>query len=190
MSRTVLGPRCRGTSATKQRLVKTEKVMCAVVTMIFWVCNPTKLSQLIAVKFCKSSINPINNPNPIYSHSRIVTVCRDEVGLMVNTSINLLTHLNRHARLCFISVISIVVPSFFLLSLPLSWGCVLIAGITQLGSIASRLHSDSSSVDHPPCLPWTLVTRPHPAVFPRTRSTALHPDISSATSYDLCYVSR
>jgi hypothetical protein len=54
-------------AVTKQRLVKTEKTMRAVVTVIFGVCNSMSPSQLFVVK---SSINPITNPNPVYSQSR------------------------------------------------------------------------------------------------------------------------
>jgi hypothetical protein len=46
-------PRVRETSvvdaATKQRIVKTEKTLCAAVTVIFGVCNSVRLSQLFAV---------------------------------------------------------------------------------------------------------------------------------------------
>jgi hypothetical protein len=43
--------------------------MCAVVTVIFGVCNSVRLSQLFVVTFCKRQVNPITNPNPVYSHS-------------------------------------------------------------------------------------------------------------------------
>jgi hypothetical protein len=45
-----------------------ENFMCAVFTVIFGVCNSVRLSYLFVVMFCKCSINPTSNPNPVYSH--------------------------------------------------------------------------------------------------------------------------
>jgi hypothetical protein len=43
--------------------------MCALVAVIYGVCNSVRLSQLCVVTFYKCSINPITSPNPVYSHS-------------------------------------------------------------------------------------------------------------------------
>jgi hypothetical protein len=48
--------------------------MCAIVRVIFGVCSLVRLSQLFVVTFCKCCIYLITNPNPVYSHSKIVTV--------------------------------------------------------------------------------------------------------------------
>jgi hypothetical protein len=42
--------------------------MCAVVTVIFGVCNLVRLLQLFVVMFCKCSVNSITNPNPVGGH--------------------------------------------------------------------------------------------------------------------------
>jgi hypothetical protein len=49
----------------------TEDLMCAAVTVIFRVCKPVRLLQLLAVTSCsnKWSVNRFTNPNPVYSHS-------------------------------------------------------------------------------------------------------------------------
>jgi hypothetical protein len=44
-----LGERLPLEAATKQRLIKTEKFMCAVVTVFFGVRNSVRLSQLFVV---------------------------------------------------------------------------------------------------------------------------------------------
>jgi hypothetical protein len=45
-------------AATKQQLVKTEKTpICALVTVIFGVCNSVKLSWLFVVTSCKKAKN-------------------------------------------------------------------------------------------------------------------------------------
>jgi hypothetical protein len=41
-----------------------EDFMCAVIAVIFVVCN----SETAVVIFCKSWITPITYPNPVYSH--------------------------------------------------------------------------------------------------------------------------
>jgi hypothetical protein len=46
-----------------------EDFMCAVITVIFGVSNSVRLSQLFVVTFCKCSINPIINSNPVYNQS-------------------------------------------------------------------------------------------------------------------------
>jgi hypothetical protein len=43
--------------------------MYAIVTVIFGARNSVRLSKLFIFIFCKCSINPITNPNPVYSHS-------------------------------------------------------------------------------------------------------------------------
>jgi hypothetical protein len=45
--------------------------MCAAVTVIFEMCKPVWLLELLVVTICvyKYSVNPITNPNPVYSHS-------------------------------------------------------------------------------------------------------------------------
>jgi hypothetical protein len=48
----------------------TEKIMCAVVTVMFGVCNSVRLLQLFVVTTCKWSVNPVSQ-NPVYSHSII-----------------------------------------------------------------------------------------------------------------------
>jgi hypothetical protein len=61
--------------ATRQRLGKTENdFKCAVVTVIFGVCNSGRLSKVLVFTFCKYSINPITNPNPVYRHSYHITL--------------------------------------------------------------------------------------------------------------------
>jgi hypothetical protein len=58
-------------AATKQRLVKTvtdwEELVCPIV--ICEVCRTVRAKSLLVVTICKSSINPITNPNPVYSHT-------------------------------------------------------------------------------------------------------------------------
>jgi hypothetical protein len=54
-------------AATEQRLVKT---LYPVVKVIFGVCNSLRLSQLFVVTFSKCPINPITNPNPVFSHTQ------------------------------------------------------------------------------------------------------------------------
>jgi hypothetical protein len=60
-------------AATKQWLVKNvtdwEDLVCPVV--ICEVCRRVAAYSLLIVTNCKSAINPITNPNPIYSHSII-----------------------------------------------------------------------------------------------------------------------
>jgi hypothetical protein len=48
-----------------------EDFMSAAVTVIYRVCKPVRLLELLVVMSCvyKWSINPITNPNPVYSHS-------------------------------------------------------------------------------------------------------------------------
>jgi hypothetical protein len=109
-------------SATKQRLVKTGKTICAAVTVIFGVCRSVTPSQLFLVTSSRSSIYPIKSQKPAYGHSIMWQYVKSRrryvVGSMVNTSFNLLTHLNYTAhRLCFISIISIVIASFVSLAI-------------------------------------------------------------------------
>jgi hypothetical protein len=62
----------------KQPLGKTEKaLMCA------GACSSVRLSWLFVVTFCKCSINPITNPNPVYSHSKIVEIYIDWVFVKI-----------------------------------------------------------------------------------------------------------
>jgi hypothetical protein len=67
-------PSIRGTSAIGSRYWTTgedtadwEELVCAVVNCR--VCELVISLWLLVVTFCGSSINPIINPNPIYSHS-------------------------------------------------------------------------------------------------------------------------
>jgi hypothetical protein len=48
-----------------------EDFMCAAVTVIVRVCKPVRLLKLHVVMSCvyKHSINPVTNPNPVYSYS-------------------------------------------------------------------------------------------------------------------------
>jgi hypothetical protein len=56
--------------------------MCAVVTVIFGVCNSVTLAQLFLVTFCKCSIHLITNPSPVYSYFKIVTPdVKSKIGL-------------------------------------------------------------------------------------------------------------
>jgi hypothetical protein len=48
-----------------------EDLICSVFTVIFRVCNSAIVLQLFVVTTCKWSINPILNPNPVYSHSNM-----------------------------------------------------------------------------------------------------------------------
>jgi hypothetical protein len=58
-------------AVTRQRLVKTQLAektyVCTVVNCR--VCDLTIALWLLAVTFCTSSVNPISNPNPVYSHT-------------------------------------------------------------------------------------------------------------------------
>jgi hypothetical protein len=56
--------------AVTRQMVKTqqtENTYCVAVN--FRVCELVTVLQLPVVTFCKSSINPIPNSNPVYSHS-------------------------------------------------------------------------------------------------------------------------
>jgi hypothetical protein len=45
---------------------QTERAMCAVVNCK--VCESAIVLQLLVTPSCKRAINPITNPNPVYSH--------------------------------------------------------------------------------------------------------------------------
>jgi hypothetical protein len=62
--------------------------MCAVITVIFGVCNSVRLS-LFVVTFCMCSINPITNQIPFYSHFHRVTTDDSRSGNGLTTSIEL-----------------------------------------------------------------------------------------------------
>jgi hypothetical protein len=49
-----------------------EDFMCGAVTVIFRVCKPVRLLQLLVFTGCmyKWSINRVTNPNPVYSHTQ------------------------------------------------------------------------------------------------------------------------
>jgi hypothetical protein len=51
-----------------------EDFICAVVTVICEVCRTVSAQSLFVVTFRKCSINPINKPNPVYSHSKFVAI--------------------------------------------------------------------------------------------------------------------
>jgi hypothetical protein len=53
-----VGSCCQATASEDQ-----EDFMCAVVTVIFGVCNSVRLSWLFVVTFCKCLVNPITNKN-------------------------------------------------------------------------------------------------------------------------------
>jgi hypothetical protein len=55
-------------AVTRQRLVKAENFVCAVVTVIGRVCRSAELLQLPVVTTYKCPINPVINPNPVSSH--------------------------------------------------------------------------------------------------------------------------
>jgi hypothetical protein len=57
-------------AVARQRLVKTadwEDLVCAAVNC--GVCESVIVLWLLVVMICKCLINPITNPNPVYSHS-------------------------------------------------------------------------------------------------------------------------
>jgi hypothetical protein len=58
---------CRWKPLQKQGLMKAEKFLCAAATVIFGVCP--QIVVVICSYECKCPINPITNPNPIYSHT-------------------------------------------------------------------------------------------------------------------------
>jgi hypothetical protein len=49
-----------------------EELICVVVTVLFGVYNSVRLSELFVVTFYKISINPITNPNRVYSRDSII----------------------------------------------------------------------------------------------------------------------
>jgi hypothetical protein len=46
-----------------------------IVTVIFEMCKSVKLLHLPVVTSCKSSINPITNPNPMSNHYHVTVCC-------------------------------------------------------------------------------------------------------------------
>jgi hypothetical protein len=55
-------------AASKQRLVKTDDFICAVVTVTFAERNSVRLSWSFVVMFCQCPINSAANPNFLYSY--------------------------------------------------------------------------------------------------------------------------
>jgi hypothetical protein len=56
-------------SVVRESVKRKHRRRCAAVTVICRVRKPVRLLQLLVVTICKCSINPITNPNPIYSHT-------------------------------------------------------------------------------------------------------------------------
>jgi hypothetical protein len=56
--------------------------MYAAVTVNFKVHELVRLLYLLIIASCvyKYSVNPITNPNPVYSYSKLLQYCNTEVG--------------------------------------------------------------------------------------------------------------
>jgi hypothetical protein len=72
----------RHQATTGEDVANGEDFMCAVIIVIFGVCNSERMSQLFAVK---CSINPITNPNPVYSHFKIVKISLLQTIISIRT---------------------------------------------------------------------------------------------------------
>jgi hypothetical protein len=57
------------------KTLPTEKTVCVCAVVNCRVCEIAIALELIVVTSCKRPVNPVINPNPIYSHCVHLTIC-------------------------------------------------------------------------------------------------------------------